>query len=263
LLIMRHEMEHIEEVQIKSTADGNEQPILIHKAAGANRPLIAVLQTWSFDRYNQVDNFLPFAVENDFNLVFPEFRGPNTPGNPNGAKACCSDAAIQDVFDAVEYFKAHYDCDECNIFLTGASGGGLMALMACSKNPAYFKGVQAIVPITDLVKWYEENSGYRPHLEYCFGGVPEGELLEEYRKRSPINYAEALSKANLRICSGKFDGVVRYTHGLSLYNEIVKYNPNSRTFLEVFDGEHDQNVEDQIRWIMSQIEKKELVKVTG
>lgn len=256
-------MEHIEEVRIKSTADGSEQPILIYKAVGKNRPVIVALHTWSYGRHNQVENFLPYAVKHDINLVFPEFRGSNCIGNPNGTDACCSDVAIQDVFDAAEYFKENYDCDKDNVFLTGASGGGLMALMACAQNPTYFRGVQAIVPITDLTKWYAENRGYRPHVEYCLGGAPEGELLAEYQKRSPINYVKELSEATLRICSGKFDGVVRYTHGLSLYNEIVKYNPNSRTFLEVFDGGHDQNVDDQFLWILSQIYEKKLVEVTG
>lgn len=70
-----------------------------------------------------------------------------------------------------------------------------MALMACSQDPTYFNGVQAVVPITDLEKRYSENIDYRKHMEYCIGGPPEGEALAQYHKRSPMHYAEALSKA--------------------------------------------------------------------
>ena len=103
----------------------------------------------------------------------------------------------------------------------------------------------------------------RNHLKYCLGGEPLGETLMEYKNRSPINYVENLAKANLRICSGKSDGVVHYSHGLTLYNKIVEHNPNAKTYLEIFDGEHEQNVDSQFSWILSQINKKQLTKVTG
>ena len=145
---------NVTEVLIKSTKDGTSQPNLIYKAKGKNRPLIVVLHTWSFNRFNQVENFLPYAKKHDVNIIFPEFRGANIVGNPNKEQACCSSVAIQDIFDSIEYFKQNHTFDEQNLFITGASGGGLMALMVCANNPTYFKGVQAIVPITDLVKWY-------------------------------------------------------------------------------------------------------------
>ena len=187
----------MKEIIVKSTLDNTDQPSLFY-FAGEDRPLLVGLHTWSFDRYNQVDNMLPIAKEHGWNLLLPEFRGPNTPGNPNCREACGSPLAIQDIFDAIEYVSEEYKIDRENIFMLGASGGGHMALLATAKNPELFRAVGAFVPITDLAAWHEF-SGYRTHIEACLGTSPSGDGIELYRERSPISYINELSRANLKI----------------------------------------------------------------
>ena len=62
-----------QEIWIKSTLDGSLQPSLFYHASKPNQPLLVGLHTWSFDRFNQIKNMLPFAEENDFNLLLPDF----------------------------------------------------------------------------------------------------------------------------------------------------------------------------------------------
>ena len=99
------------EITVKSSIDGTLQPNLFYAAKGKNRPLIVGLHTWSHDRYNQEKAMLPIAIEKDWNLLLPEFRGANLRKNPNCRDACGSQKAKQDIIDAVEYVKNNYEID--------------------------------------------------------------------------------------------------------------------------------------------------------
>ena len=63
------------EILVKSSLDGTMQPSLFYNAKGNKRPLLVGLHTWSYDRFNQIKNMLPYAEKYDFNLLLPEFRG--------------------------------------------------------------------------------------------------------------------------------------------------------------------------------------------
>lgn len=234
------------------------QPSLFYKAKEDNRPLLVGLHTWSFDRYNQIENMLPVAEMYDFNLLLPEFRGPNLETNEKCTEACGSELSKTDVIDAINYVVKEYNVDAENIFVLGLSGGGYMALMLCSVVPKMFRAVGAYVPITDLGKWARENPNYRKHVLACCSGDED-----EMRRRSPIAYVEKISKANLKIFHGKQDNVVPFTHSLNLYSKIHEYNPNSRVYLDIFDGGHEIEMDVAMRWILSQYQGREKTTVTG
>ena len=142
------------EIKVKSSIDGTEQPNLFYAAKEKNRPLIVGLHTWSYDRNNQVPKMLPIAKERDYNLLLPEFRGPNLRSNPACFDACGSQKAKQDIMDAVQYILENYEIDKENIFVVGASGGGTMALLMAAYAPKAFRGVCSFVPIADIGEWY-------------------------------------------------------------------------------------------------------------
>ena len=110
------------ELWIESTLDGTLQPSLFYGSASEEkRPLLVGLHTWSFDRFNQVKNMLPFAEKNDFNLLLPNFRGNNKRKNPDCVKACGSEFAKQDIQDAIDYVIENENVDRENVFLLGRS----------------------------------------------------------------------------------------------------------------------------------------------
>lgn len=251
--------EEFVELKIVSSLDNTEQPSLFYQAKGAERrPMLVGFHTWSCDRFNQIKNMLPYAQKYNFNLLLPEFRGPNRNNNPNCTTACASEYAKQDVFDAIEYIKKHFEIDEENIFALGASGGGHMALMCGAKEPKAFKAIGAFVPVCDLERWAKENSNYAPHVYACCEGDPV-----EMRKRSPNNYIQELSLANLKIFHGKFDHIISYKQSFDLYQEIMEIAPTARVFLEIFDGGHQIHMESAFDWLLSQYKKQELTTVTG
>ena len=245
------------EILVKSTLDGSLQPSLLYRASAPGRPLLVGLHTWSFDRFNQIGNMLPFAEAQDFNLLLPEFRGPNLSSNPNAKYACGSDYAKQDIKDAIDYVIENEGVDGDNVFLLGLSGGGHMALMMAGFCPEYFKAIGAYVPITDLKKWTEENPNYKPHVVACCG------TEEEMLRRSPVSYIDTIARANLKIFHGKYDSCVPVTQSVELYRMVFENHPRARVFLDIFDGGHEIDMNEATYWLLSQYSKHEKVKVTG
>ena len=246
------------EILIRSTLDNSLQPSLFYRASKPGRPLLVGLHTWSFDRFNQIKNMLPFAEENDFNLLLPDFRGKNRIENPHCHEACGSMLAKQDIKDAVDYAIANEAVDPENVFLLGLSGGGHMALLMAGFCPSYFKAIGAFVPITDLKKWSVENPKYGKYVFDCCGDEEE-----ELAFRSPISYIDTIAEANLKIFHGKFDSVVPVTQSIELYNRILEKYPTSRIFLDIFDGGHQIDMNTAFDWLLSQYKEQELTSVTG
>lgn len=247
------------EIYIKSTLDGSLQPSLFYKSkSNEKRPLLVGLHTWSYDRFNQIDNMLPYAKKYDFNLLLPEFRSSNLETNPNCIYACGSEFAKQDIKDAIDYLIDNENIDENNIFLIGLSGGGHMSLLMAGFCPEYFKAVASYVPITDLFKWTEQNENYKKHVYACCSGG-----IDEMQKRSPISYIDTIAKANLKIFHGKYDDVVSVNQSIELYMKIMEKYPKSRTFLDIFDGGHEIDMDAAMYWILSQYKREEKTKITG
>ena len=224
------------------------QPSLFYKSETCEKRLLLVgLHTWSYDRFNQINNMLPYAEKYDFNLLLPEFRGNNLKTNPNSTQACGSEFAKQDIKDAIDYIIANENIDKDNIFLLGLSGGGHMSLLMAGFCPEYFKAIGAYVPITDLEKWTNQNANYRDHVLACCSND-----AKEMKKRSPFNYIENIAKANLEIFHGKFDPVVPASQSIELYESIMLKYPDARVFFDIFDCGHEIDMETAMYWIMSQ-----------
>ena len=112
------------------------------------------LHTWSGDYKQTTARLITKKLKNVVGLLFfPNFRGPNwTPD------AMCSDKAVQDIVDAVTYAKKHAKIDPKRIYLCGASGGGLMAMMMAGRHPEIWAGVSAWCGISDIKAWYSYNN---------------------------------------------------------------------------------------------------------
>ncbi len=212
-------------------------------------PLVVGLHTWSYDRFNQLEQMLPYCRERGWALLLPEFRGPNLSTNPRARQACASPYARQDVLDALERVAADHSIDRERVLLLGGSGGGHMALMLAGHAPQLWKGVSSWVPITDLAAWHRENPDYASHVAACCGGGPgvDPDVDEEYRDRSPLGLAKELASVNLSLHHGRFDPVVYYSHSWRLALEMEKHGAN-RFFFEIFDGEHDIHYDRAFNW---------------
>jgi len=249
-----------EEIFIKSTLDDTLQPSLFFRAEGEEkRPLIVGLHTWSHNRTNQIQYLLTFAEEQNFNMLLPEFRGPNLTSNPNGSLACGSLHAKQDIKDAIDYIKANENIDTNNIFLIGLSGGGHMAMLMAGFCPEYFRTIAAFAPISDLARWRSEApSPYAPNIDYCCNNSKE-----EMYDRSPIKYIDTIAKANLKIFHGRIDETVPFRQSVDFYNEMLAKYPKARIYIDIFDGGHQFDKSLCKNWILSQYRPAKKQEVTG
>ena len=255
------------EISVVSTLDGTVQPSLFfHPGGDEPVPLAVGLHTWSYDRFNQVKNYLSLAEKSGFALLLPEFRGANLVSNPEHADACGSRLARQEVIDAVRFVAENYPVDRGNVFLLGCSGGGHMALLTAETAPELFRAVEVWCAVSDLVKWHgfqpHCRSDYAPHIEACLGGTPETRM-DEYVYRSPAYHVERLRDLPVSIHHGRHDDVVPYRDSVELAAKIEAAG-NDEVYLDVFDGGHEQIPHHSFEWFMKLAGKtKSAVNITG
>ena len=218
----------VREIKYLSKADNTKQPALFYAPAvrGEPRPLLVGLHSWSSD-YKQTMS-VPYAkwcIEKKWNLIHPNFRGPNRRPAATG-----SEVVVKDILSAVDFAKKNAAVDETRIFLVGASGGGYAALLMAGRAPEVWAGVSAWVPISDLTKWHAETSKrklkYARDIELSLGGkpLPGTKAAEEARKRSAITYLARAKGVALDINAGINDGhsgSVPISHTLEAFNLLA------------------------------------------
>ncbi len=228
----------VQRIEIASSLDGSPQAAMFAPAsdlpAGSReaRPLLVALHTWS-SGYDQPGS-IPWAEgarARGWVFIHPDFRGPNT-----GPQAGGSEAAIQDVLDAVREARKRANVDPRRIYLAGYSGGGHAALMVVSRSREIWAGVSVWSPITDLAVWHGESRArglnrYANDIEAICGGppAPGSRALEECNRRSPISFLQALIGLPLDLNTGIRDGhapriesgTVPIGHSLRAFNLLV------------------------------------------
>ncbi|MDX5480155.1 MAG: prolyl oligopeptidase family serine peptidase [Hymenobacteraceae bacterium] len=221
----KKEIPDIQEVSIKSTADGSMQPALFYSSnSSGKRPLLVMLHSWSSEYLQEVS--IPFAewsMEYDWAFIHPNFRGKFD--NP---EAMASDLAIQDIVDAVNYAKQHAEIDSSRVYILGSSGGAMTALVAAGKHPDIWAGVVAWVPVFDLVDWYAFSQNY-PHRDYndhivtaCGGEpIPGTAAAEECKRRSPSTYIDNAKDVPVFLAHGVEDVLVPVDHSIRAFNILA------------------------------------------
>ena len=238
-------------IQVTSTLDGTLQPSLFFRPrTEALVPLVVGLHTWSYDRFNQAENYLPLCEKYGWALLLPEFRGPNLATNPHKQDACGSLKARRDILDAVEYVCRTSAIDGENIFLLGCSGGGHAALLSAEDAPEVFRAVDVWCPVSDLTAWHTHLTETRQHyvhdLEACLGGGP-ADTPDEYALRSPLAHLEKLKNLPVSVHQGRHDDVVPYRHSVEFVRRLEAAGAEE-VYFELFDGEHEQFPAHSFEW---------------
>jgi pimeloyl-ACP methyl ester carboxylesterase len=217
----------VQEVSIHSTADGSMQPSLFWEAPGEEpRPLLVALHSWSGD-YRQTTGieYATRCIERRWHFLHPNFRGVN-----QSPAAACSDLAVTDVLDAVEFAHHHARVDDRRIYLVGVSGGGMATLQVLAKAPALWAGASAWASISDLAAWHAEtkarNLHYTPQIEASCGGPPGANAAADFQywNRSPVCFLAHASGVPLDINAGihdGHDGSVPISHSLHAFNTLA------------------------------------------
>jgi dipeptidyl aminopeptidase/acylaminoacyl peptidase len=111
---------------------------------------------------------------------------------------------IEDMKAARDWLVDNGIADPGRIFVTGASYGGYLTLLALGRLPDLWAGGMAIVAIADWTLLYEDEADMiRGFQRALFGGTPT-ELPEQHRISSPITYAGEV-QAPLLVIQGRND----------------------------------------------------------
>ncbi len=257
----------MQQINVKSTLDGSWQPSLVYVPRSSPKvPLVVGLHTWSFDRFNQVDNYLNLCRKRRWALLLPEFRGPNLRTNPNRQSACGSAHARQDILDAVNHLAGKYpQIDTGAVFLLGASGGGHMALLTAASFPKQFRAVAVWCPVVDLASFHQLHAAsgrYAPDLEHLLGGTPQS-VPASYRERSPIHFAAKLKNIPLSLHHGRHDDIVACDDAKRFTAKLEAEKPR-HFYYDFFDGGHEQFPQRSFDWFERMIRQNNIIKeITG
>lgn len=201
-------MERIKTISYFCSIDKSMQKAKCFVAGGDSpRPLLVALHTWSYTYEQDCTAYARFCLENNWNFIFPDFRGPNWT-----ADACGSDKVVEDIADAVAYMKCAANVDNSRVYLMGGSGGGHCSLLLAARHPELWTAVSAWCAISDIAAWHDEciriERGYYEHIRQACGGDPSlsAEAKAEADSRSPLTYLGNASRVVLDISTGIHDG---------------------------------------------------------
>ena len=195
------------------------------------RPLVVCLHAWSHHYDDMYGEYLELARKMGWNMIHPDFRGPNWM-----PVACGSDAVVSDIIDAVMYMKATANIDAKRIYLIGGSGGGHCSLLMAGRYPEIWAGVSSWCPISSIAQWYREckdsscNSRYADNIEMVCGGAPDKSqrAMQEALFRSPLTWLSNARNVSIDIATGIHDGHGKFSvpvsHAINAYNILANEN---------------------------------------
>lgn len=217
-----------EKIHVASSIDRTQQPCYLMlperlRPDGPPVPLLVSLHTWSGDVEQRDREMEEEALRRGWIYLWPHFRGPN-----KAPDACGSEKAQQDILDAVDWVLEHYPVDRGRIYLTGASGGGHMAMLMAGRYPERWTAVSAWVGISDLAAWHARHakSRYGQMIRASCGGAPgeSAAIDEQYRLRSPKTWLHRAVEVPLDLAAGVHDGhkgSVPIRHTLDAFNVVA------------------------------------------
>ena len=228
-------------VTVISTIDGCPEEIFFIPSARQNDPVLVKLHTWSCNKNDEIANIHELHDLTGWNIIAPEFRGPNLVGNPRAKQACASKLAKQDILDAVHTIMKQYALTSQQIFLFGGSGGGHMALMMAAYAPTFWTAIAAWCPVTDLNDkgiWAQctdigrDHAAFHEHVLACCG--------RNARARSPISHIDEIARATVYLFHGNKDISVPFlAHSETFYHTLIRKHPSAEVYLQIFNGGHE------------------------
>ena len=172
-------------------------------------PFPLILDTHGGPQSVQSEDFFPEAqawLDQGFAWVSINYRGSTTFGKDfeESIWGNLGELEVEDMVAARDFLVKKRIAAHDKVFLTGWSYGGYLTLQALGKYPDLWAGGLAGIAISDWTMSYEDAA--ETLKKYCvaiFGGTPE-EKPEQYRKSSPITYAENV-QAPVLIIQGRND----------------------------------------------------------
>jgi dienelactone hydrolase len=166
---------------------------------------------WGFDWMAQ------YFAARGYAVLQPNFRGSAGYGDSHlpleGYRQW--QTAVGDITDGARWLLSQGIADPARLVIVGWSYGGYAALQSAATEPALFKSVVAIAPVTDLKKLLGESQGYSDHaLMRSFLGSGQG-----MEAGSPAELAGRIT-APVMLVHGKLDQNVPYSQSERMVDRL-------------------------------------------
>jgi dipeptidyl aminopeptidase/acylaminoacyl peptidase len=134
-------------------------------------------------------------VQQGYSVIGPDYRGSTGYGRAFFDQIDYGGLEVEDVYQARQWMLDTYDfLDPKRVGMVGWSHGGFITLHNILQHPAAYAAAYAGVPVTDLVL----RIGYQDPAYQAIFSAPQhiGKTvradIQEYKRRSPITYADKL-----------------------------------------------------------------------
>jgi dipeptidyl aminopeptidase/acylaminoacyl peptidase len=134
-------------------------------------------------------------VQQGYSVIGPDYRGSTGYGRGFYDQIDYGGLEVEDVYQARQWMLESYDfLDPKRVGIIGWSHGGFITLHNILQHPGAYAAAYAGVPVTDLVL----RLGYQDPSYQAIFSAPQhiGKTvradIQEYRRRSPISYADKL-----------------------------------------------------------------------
>jgi|GEM_PF-1165455 len=188
----------------------------------------------------------------------------------DGERTMGSRASQWDVFDIVNYMKAHYDVDPSRIYLVGHSMGGMTALLSGARWTDTFAAVVSDSSPTDLVQWDQETADTAsPYYSLILNAAIERECGQynptdhnltgrrtwdlypfEFQRRSAVQFVANFKHLPLLILHPQSDEKVPTHDASDLYTRIQRFEPD-HVELVYFPGQHGDRIADHANYTLN------------
>ena len=219
--------EYLRKDSIISKMDGASDVFYyVPAVVGDPQPLVVELHSWSNSSSSQNEILAQEVHQKGWNYILPNFRGVN-----NTVKACCSEFALSDIDQTIDWAIKNLNVDRKRIYIAGYSGGGYATFAMFMKSRHKIADFSAWCGISDLVAWYDQSlerkNKYGPEILLCTGSGSSLDV-EKAKSRSPLFWKTPVKKRKksfIQIYAGIHDGhtgSVPISQSLLFYNKIIE-----------------------------------------
>jgi dipeptidyl aminopeptidase/acylaminoacyl peptidase len=185
----------MEKITYRSKAGDLEIPAFVFQPLQLRGPHGHPAIVWVHEniRGHLYEHYIPYireATARGYIVIAPEYRGGVGYGKAFYDAIDYGGAEVDDVVTAADVLSTRYpQVDPSRMAIIGWSHGGLITILAITRNPAAFKAAVAMVPVTNLFQRLAWKGVERQRAAMDpanrLGGVP-AERHDVYKERSPL-----------------------------------------------------------------------------
>jgi dipeptidyl aminopeptidase/acylaminoacyl peptidase len=191
----------VEKITYRSSAGDLDIPAWVFQPLTIRGPKQHPAIVWTHEniRGHLYEHYIPYireATARGYIVIAPEYRGSVGYGQPFYDAIDYGGKEVDDVVTAADVLTSKYPAvDPARIGIMGWSHGGMITLLAITRNPARFKAAVAMVPVTNLFQRLAWKGVERQHQAIDpanrYGGLPS-EQQQVYKDRSPLYQIDKL-----------------------------------------------------------------------